>query len=57
MEDDRRTERNAQAEDESSNDQQHDLRSFVRRTMLLNVKSVVEKFDGTNNFGMWYVEV
>uniref|UniRef100_A0A5B6Z910 Putative Ty-1 copia retrotransposon n=1 Tax=Davidia involucrata TaxID=16924 RepID=A0A5B6Z910_DAVIN len=31
--------------------------SSVRRTMLSNVKFEVEKFDGTNNFGMWQCEV
>ena len=53
MADDRGTERSSHAEDESSNDQ----RSSVRRTMLSNAKFEVEKFDGTNNFGMWQCEV
>ena len=29
----------------------------TRRTMLSNAKFEVEKFDGTNNFGMWQCEV
>lgn len=31
--------------------------SSTRRTMLSNAKFEVEKFDGTNNFGMWQCEV
>lgn len=29
----------------------------MRRTMLSNAKFEVEKFDGTDNFGMWQCEV
>lgn len=56
MADDKGTKKGAQAEEESSNEQQHDLKSFgsnsVRRTMLSNAKFEVEKFHGNNNFGM-----
>ena len=30
---------------------------FAVRTMVSNAKFEVEKFDGTNNFGMWQCEV
>lgn len=30
---------------------------FVRRTTVVNAKFEAEKFDGTNNFGMWQCEV
>ncbi|MCF8704112.1 hypothetical protein L3055_11300, partial [Corynebacterium sp. MC-02] len=29
----------------------------IQRTMLSNAKFEVEKFNGTNNFGMWQCEV
>ena len=47
------TEKDAQVDIRSSNEQS----GFVRRTMLSNAKFEVEKFDGTNNFGIWQCEV
>ena len=32
-------------------------KEFSSRSMVTNTKFDVEKFDGTNNFGMWQCEV
>ena len=32
-------------------------KGFSSRSMMTNTKFDVEKFDGTNNFGMWQCEV
>lgn len=60
MAEDTGTEHVAQPVGEGSNDQNQEHKSpgnSVRRTMLSNAKFEVEKFDGTNNFGMWQCEV
>ena len=47
--------------DKSGSESAHPLpesqASHVARTTVHNAKFEVEKFDGTNNFGMWQCEV
>ena len=38
-------------------DQQAEENPRIARTTVQNAKFEVEKFDGTNNFGMWQCEV